>query len=102
MGRNPCRRIGWAMERRNRLCLRCHNYCIHVGEANRNPEKKEMSEKEKKPKKMCGDKCIAPTVCKEIFKGQCALEMMQNEKSESPIEKPGNVTGKKKSKSEYS
>lgn len=50
---------------------------------------------EDKPKKMCGDKCIAPTVCKEIFKGQCALEMMKNDKSESPKEKPGNVTGKK-------
>ena len=61
-----------------------------------------MENKEEKPKKMCGDKCIAPTVCKEIFKGKCALEMMQNEKSGSPIEKPGSVTGKKKSKSEYS
>jgi hypothetical protein len=53
---------------------------------------------EEKPKKMCGDKCIAPTVCKEIFKGQCALEMMKSDKSESPIEKPGNVTGKKTKK----
>jgi hypothetical protein len=56
---------------------------------------KENSSKKTKEKKMCGDKCIAPTVCKEIFRGRCALEMMSNEKSESPPMKPGNVTGKK-------
>ena len=52
-----------------------------------------MSSKDKK--KMCGGKCISPTVCKEIFRGQCALEMMKSEKKESPVKKPGNVTGRK-------
>jgi len=74
------------------LYVRNRNHGIHDGKINSGTKEK-MSEE--KPKKMCGDKCIAPTVCKEIFKGQCALEMMKSDKSESPKEKPGNVTGKK-------
>lgn len=51
--------------------------------------------------KMCGNKCIAPTVCKEIFKGECALDVM-SQKGDAQEKIPGNVTGKKKSKAEYS
>lgn len=55
---------------------------------------KEKKSVKSKKNKMCGGDCIAPTICKDAFNGECALEMMQNEKSESPM-KPGYVTGRK-------
>lgn len=45
---------------------------------------------DKTPKKdrMCGGECPSATICKDVFQGECALEIMAQQKGEKP-EKPG-------------
>jgi hypothetical protein len=38
-------------------------------------------------KKACGGDCIAPTICKDVFQGDCALEIMSEKTRDSG--KPG-------------
>jgi len=38
---------------------------------------------QKKTKKACGDTCPSPTICKDVFQGGCAVEIMQQQKGES-------------------
>ncbi len=38
-------------------------------------------------KKACGGECIAPTICKDVFMGECAVEVMSEKMNRSG--KPG-------------
>jgi hypothetical protein len=40
-------------------------------------------DKVKKEKKACGTTCPSPTICKDLFKGKCAVEIMQQQKGEA-------------------
>lgn len=42
----------------------------------------------------CGDKCKAPTLCRDVLGGKCVLQI-KNKQEDTPT-KPGNITGKKR------
>lgn len=54
--------------------------------------------KDKKPKaeRKCGGECIAKTICKDVFNGSCALEVMSQ-----AMDKPGTSDSEPKGKPGY-
>ncbi|MAT87083.1 MAG: hypothetical protein CL532_00825 [Aestuariivita sp.] len=47
-------------------------------------------------KKACGGDCVSPTICKDIFQGDCAVEVMSQKLSKG--EKPGTADSAPKGK----
>ena len=54
--------------------------------------------KDKKPgaDRACGGKCVAKTICKDVFNGSCALEVMSQ-----AMDKPGTSDSAPKGKPGY-
>lgn len=54
--------------------------------------------KDTKPKaeRKCGGKCIAETICKDVFNGQCAMEIMTQ-----AMDRPGTSDSEPKGKPKY-
>ena len=57
-------------------------------DADTNSDKKLPQDDKPMKDRACGGNCPSPTICKDVFKGECAVEVMTQKADKKP-DKPG-------------